>query len=233
MQLGLPGAEFFFDVGTSRPWKFMKDARGRPRPRVVSSSSQSFSTQITRHFCATLTWNFQNPSSGARDVMLAQWMRCALHRHFCAQTICCIHAQARLRPASSPLHFFRHYLFSVFWGSPGENIFFLTLLRFVCPFTDMRGDLGDHFVTALPAMRVANGKVGIPAMLNLVLIRPNIKTQLATCFLSLRSMCSHAVLSRRSQLCLNCSCVACVSIMPACYAPANLYLPRSPYARSS
>jgi hypothetical protein len=143
--------------------------------------------------------------------MLAQWVRCALHRHFCAQTICCIHAQARLRPASSPLHLFHHNIFSVFWGSPGENIFFLTLLRFVCPFTDMRGDLDDHFVTALPAMRVANGKVGIPAMLNLVIIRPNIKTQLATCFF----VSSFHVLSRRfeSQLSLDGSCASLTSVL--------------------
>jgi hypothetical protein len=94
--------------------------------------------------------------------MLARWVRCALHRHFCAQTICCIHAQARLRLASSPVHLFHHNLLSVFWGSPGNNIFFLTLLRFVRPFADMSGDLSDNFVTALRAIRVANGKVGVP-----------------------------------------------------------------------
>ncbi len=88
-------------------------------------------------------------------------MRCALHRNFCAPTICCIDAQALLHPASPPPRFFHHKLLSVFWGSPGENIFFLTLLLFVRPFAEMSGDLNHHSITALPAMRVSDGSIGI------------------------------------------------------------------------
>jgi hypothetical protein len=89
-------------------------------------------------------------------------VRCVLHRHFCVRTHLHKPAHAHLRPASPPPCLFHHKLLSLFWGSPGENIFFLTFLLFVRPFADLSGDLNHHSITALRAMRVSDGSIGIP-----------------------------------------------------------------------